>query len=121
MVNPEADPEQQSRERPSSLDVVELDGRWVQVLSPAEESLVRFLDDGSVETIDWRDYVLEKRLNTHVALLEQFTGRPLTRIERSKVHLETGAVPSTDEEVDDVHVFGEYRKKTGTDTAPEQA
>ncbi len=105
-------PEQETfQPHPKALDIVRLDGRWVQVLAGNEEvGTVRFLDDGTVDQeLDWTAYRLVAPLDTHLRLLADRFGESLTDEERQRLHY--GPEQHDDPDViDDMHIFGVYER-----------
>ncbi|MBI5404698.1 MAG: hypothetical protein HY976_00560 [Candidatus Kerfeldbacteria bacterium] len=105
----ERSPEFEPPAAPGMLDLVRLDGRWAQVMSGPETSIVTYLDDGASSDIRWSDYRLLQKLDTHVENLVRRTGLSLIPEEFSRIH--TGPDQRTHADAaNDVHVFGEYAK-----------
>ena len=92
---------------PNLLDLVKIDDRWAQVIFSG--FVVRYLDDQSVELIDWRCLKLVKNWAEYpVSLLKQSIS--LTDEEIRHVHWgsEQEEFPRLREQVS---VFGEFERK----------
>ncbi len=99
-------------EFPATLDVVKIDGRWVQVVGSKDgsgEVVVKYLDNDEVTGLNLADYELTRKFNMVVAHLRQFFGEELPEREAEKVHWGPEEIEKP-ELRGLVTVFGEYKK-----------
>lgn len=94
--------------KPNQLDIVKINCRWAQVAG-ARNNIVRYLDEGSYEEVDWNDYSFN-----HIGLAVfdaiKLFRKQFTRTETRNIHW------GPEEDMDsvlklEVWVFGEYMKK----------
>jgi hypothetical protein len=102
-------PEQKEQiPRPHTLDVVKIDGRWAQIKS---SRMVKFLDNSSIEDIDWDDYRMVKDFGGRtVGDILKFLGEALSENEIENIHWGPEAKKHPDLKMY-VSAFGEYVKK----------
>lgn len=94
---------------PKMLDVVQIDGKWFQVIISGE--VIKSLDSGVEERIDWNLYELVEKINLPVETVMR-----LKKGEFSEQQIQTIRWGSEDVQYPhlkkNVKVFGFFRKKT---------
>lgn len=108
-MNIEQSVEQGRRLIPGLHDLVKLDGRWAQVQSAPNESVVIYLDDGSTARVVWSEYDLVRHADSHVRL-QEMQGERFTDDELRNIRWGS----EQDEHPDlvrEVHVFGEFTSR----------
>jgi hypothetical protein len=93
--------------RPKLLDVIRIDSRWAQVIGGGRH--IKYLENQTIEEIDWRNYKMTRRFNCSVGLLEAVHGITPSPLEIVNVHW--GSEQEEHPELkEDVSAFGEYER-----------
>lgn len=96
--------------KPALLDIVKIDGVWAQV---CQMNMVRFLDDGRYERINWDDYNLVRNYMDKLMHFVQYfkeTGE-ISQDQINKMYWGSEQKELGDAIKEQITVFGEFEKK----------
>ncbi len=107
MINTFESGEAESQPKPDLQDIVKINGRWAQVFGGGD--VVKYLDDASLETVDWDNYRLLRRIDKDVLTAELVLDIKLT--DKQKKAIYWGAEQEKDQKLNlNTKIFGEFEK-----------